>query len=222
MYGSALLIPVLGGSGGGGVPAWGGGGGGGAILIASGTRIQLTGQILARGGNYSGLAFNSGSGGAIRLVSPVVAGTGMLDARGAAGSFGGLGNGRIRVDTLDRSQLTLNYQPTDTTALGSLLLVNPVPLPRLDLVEVAGSAVPVGSGPVQVLLPFGAPAAQSVKVRAQDFGGSVPVRLVLTPESGGSLTYDFDINNAAANPAEATVNVEVPVNTRTSIAVWTR
>jgi hypothetical protein len=80
----------------------------------------------------------------------------------------------------------------------------------------------VGSGPVQVILPFGTPAAQTVKVRAQDFGGSVPARLVLTPESGDTRSYDFEINNGAANPAEATVNVEFPANTATHVYVWTR
>lgn len=220
-YGSALLIPLLGGSGGGGTegtPGWGGGGGGGAILIASNTRIQVNGRIDSFGGSWSGSAFNGGSGGAIRLVAPVVAGTGTLDVRGGANSA----HGRIRVDTLDRSGLNFSFQSTAGAAVGSLLLVQPTPLPRLDLVEVAGTAVPEGSGPVQIILPFGAPAAQTVKVRARDFGQTVPMRLVLTPDSGASRSYDFEINNAAANPAEATVNVEFPANTSTRVAVWTR
>jgi hypothetical protein len=107
-------------------------------------------------------------------------------------------------------------------AVGSLMLVQPTPLPRLDLVEVAGRAVEVGSGPAQVILPFGAPAQQTIKVRARDFNQVVPVRLVLTPESGSSRSYDFEINNAATNPADATVTVEFPVNTATHVAVWTR
>src|SRR5689334_20741702 len=57
VYGSALLIPLVGGSGGGGTigtPGGGGGGGGGAILIASSTRIDLTGSIYAHGGSGNG------------------------------------------------------------------------------------------------------------------------------------------------------------------------
>ncbi|MFN0066378.1 MAG: hypothetical protein ACKVYV_01965, partial [Limisphaerales bacterium] len=131
-------------------------------------------------------------------------------------------DGRIRVDTLDRSQLNLNLQPRESAAVGTLMLVNPTPLPRLDLVSAAGTAIPVDSGPVFVTLPFGSPAAQQVKVRAQDFGQNVPVRIALTPDSGATRTYDVEINNAAVNPAEATVDVELPVNTRTAIAVWTR
>ncbi len=224
-YGSALLIPILGGSGGGGsegTPGVGGGGGGGAVLIASNTRIHLTGQIDADGAYWSGNARNGGSGGAVRLVAPVVSGSGTIFVRGAEGGAGSAGLGRIRVDTLDRSQMNFNFVPNSSVAVGSLLLVQPTPLPRLDLVEVAGRAVAVGSGPVQVLLPFGAPAQQTIKVRAQDFNQVVPVRVVLTPESGAARRYDLEINNAATNPAEATVTVEFPVNTATHVAVWTR
>ncbi len=222
-YGSALLVPILGGSGGGGAagtPGWGGGGGGGAVLIASSTRIHLTGRINAMGGSWSG-AYNGGSGGAVRLVAPVVSGSGVLDVRGSHGNTPSA-HGRIRVDTLDRSQITLDFIPDASVAVGSLLLVHPSPLPRLDLVEVAGRAVEVGSGPVQVILPFGAPAQQIIKVRAQDFNQVVPVSLVLTPESGAARRYDFEINNAAANPAEGSVTVEFPANTATHVAVWTR
>ena len=222
-YGSALLIPLLGGSGGGGTegtPGKGGGGGGGAILIASNTRIQVNGRINARGAEWIGSAVNGGSGGAIRLVAPVVGGPGTLDVHGSEGSSSA--HGRIRVDTLDRSGLNFSFRPTAGAAVGSLLLVQPTPLPRLDLVEVAGTAVPEGSGPVQIILPFDAPAAQTVKVRARDFGQTMPLRLVLTPDSGASRSYDFEINNAAANPAEAMVNVEFPANTATRVAVWTR
>jgi hypothetical protein len=226
-YGSALLIPLAGGSGGGGTtgtPGTGGGGGGGAILIASNTRItvNVSAGIFALGGyTVSGGAYHSGSGGAIRLVAPEIAGNGTLNASGGAGFFDA-GDGRIRVDTLNRSQLAFNFQPPGITAIGSLMLVFPSPLPRLDITAAAGTAIAVDSGPVLVTLPFGSPATQQVKVRAQDFGQVVPVRVVLTPDSGDTRTYDVEINNAAANPAEATVDVELPVNTRTAIAVWTR
>jgi hypothetical protein len=223
-YGSALLVPIMGGSGGGGAagtPGHGGGGGGGAILIASNTRIHLTGRITANGGSWSGNSFNGGSGGAVRLVAPVVSGTGVLLVLGSQG-FGGNGHGRIRVDTLNRAQMEFNFLPNSSVAIGSLMLVQPSPLPQLDLVEVAGRAVEVGSGPVQVVLPFGAPAQQLIKVRARDFNQSVPLRLVLTPESGAARSYDFEVNNATANPAEASVTVEFPVNTATHVAVWTR
>ncbi len=222
-YGSALLVPILGGSGGGGgegTPGFGGGGGGGALLLASSTRIHLTGTIDADGGRNSGSAWNGGSGGAVRLVAPVVSGSGFVRVWGSQGVNDAAG--RIRVDTLDRTQLSLNLQPAYVAAIGSLMVVQPSPLPRLDVIEVAGNAIPEGSGPVVVTLPFGSPASQTVKVRARDLGQVVPLRLVLTPESGASRSYDFDINNAVANPAEATVTVEFPANTATHVAVWTR
>jgi len=92
IYGSPLLVPMVGGSGGGGTigsPGSGGGGGGGAILIASNTQITNGGSIIANGGEgYLGSGsyhYNSGSGGAIRIVAPVVAGSGVLSAAGPGG-----------------------------------------------------------------------------------------------------------------------------------------
>src|SRR5262245_29781046 len=62
VYGSPLLIPMVGGSGGGGgsAPAsgglgTGGSGGGGAILLASNTRIVISGNLVARGGTSGSL-----------------------------------------------------------------------------------------------------------------------------------------------------------------------
>ena len=82
-YGSPLLLQLEGGSGGGGVAAdtgWGGGGGGGAILVASDSSIRHTGTIAARGGTaLSGTIPNTGSGGSVRLVAPVVFGNGWIE-----------------------------------------------------------------------------------------------------------------------------------------------
>lgn len=126
VYGSPLLVPLIGGSGGGGADSaelGGGGGGGGAILIASNTEIVIgeTGEILARGGvggyasiNFStqlGVMANAGSGGAIRLVAPGVYGTGSLNVRArpfsssessTTNSTTLAGDGRIRIDSIFR------------------------------------------------------------------------------------------------------------------------
>jgi hypothetical protein len=224
-YGSALLLPLVGGSGGGGTtgtPGNGGGGGGGAVLVASSTRITFSagGTIRVDGANIVGNAYNFGAGGAVRLVAPLVAGNGIVQARSANGNYDG--HGRIRVDTLDLSQLALNFNPPATASLGSLMLVFPTPLPRLDVIAAAGTAIPVGSGPVIVNLPFNSPAAQVVKVQAKDFGQLIPIRVVLTPDHGPAKSYDAEINNAAGNPAEVSVNVEFPVNVQTAVEVWTR
>lgn len=60
------------------------------------------------------------------------------------------------------------------------------------------------------------------KGRAQDFGQNVPIRVTLTPDNGPAQTYDAEINNTAANPAEVTVNVTFPVNVLTHVHTWTR
>lgn len=222
-YGSAVLVPIVGGSGGGGTvgsPGFGGGGGGGAIQIASSTRIHVTGAIRARGGAGNGSAYNFGSGGAIRLVAPVVSGSGTLSVRSAEGFFDA--HGRSRVDTQNRAQLNFGFDPPATASVGSLMLVFPAPLPRLDVVSAAGTAIPVGSGPVFVSLPFNSPSSQVVTVQARDFGRTVPVRVVLVPDHGPASTYDAQIDNQAANPASVNVTVEFPLNVQTAVEVWTR
>jgi len=226
-YGSSLLVPLVGGSGGGGTegqPGGGGGGGGGAILLASNTRIQMNspGRVSSFGGQSTGNSDTSGSGGAIRLVAPVIAGNGQLDARG--GSFqSSAGAGRIRVDTIDRTALQFGFIPTSVTAIGTLMFVFPDVVPRLDVVEAAGDIIPEGQpDPVLVLLPFGSTTSRTVTVQARDFIGMVPINVVLTPESGVPVVYPADIDMSTGNPAQVIVNVEIPVNTATRINAWTR
>lgn len=86
--GNRYLIPLIGGSGGEGA-VWdnnffyNGGAGGGAILIASSTSIAVVGTIAADGGfNVSSLVAGGGSGGAIRLVAPILSGSGVLSVNG--------------------------------------------------------------------------------------------------------------------------------------------
>lgn len=222
VYGSKLLIPLVGGSGGGGVagaPGQGGGGGGGAILISSNTRIELSGTVKAEGGRYRGTRSNGGSGGAVRLVAPVVAGNGTVDVN-TPNSWAG--DGRIRVDTVDRRDFRLNFQPLSSASVGANLFIFPPNEPRLDVVEVAGQAIPVGSAPVTFQLPFGADPNQVVRVQARDWNRVVPIRVVLTPDSGDPVQFDAEINNAAQNPAVAEVPVTVPLNTPVTMHVWTR
>jgi hypothetical protein len=232
VYGSALLLPLVGGSGGGGTqgnPGYGGGGGGGAILIASNTRISFgnsASSITALGGATSGNPNNNtGSGGAIRLVAPsIVANGASLQVLGGNGYNGSSvsGPGRIRIDALDRSGLNFNFAPSGITSIGSMMVVFPDPTPRLDIVDAAGTPIPEGSGPVLVNLPFGSSPNRTVTVRARDFNAVIPIRIVLTPDHGAALSYDASIDNAAANPAQAVVNITLPVNVQTRINAWSR
>jgi len=98
-YGNQSLIPLIGGSGGGGNNSGlVGGAGGGAILIACQSILSLNGVIQSNGGlgfkvsapNYP--YCGSGSGGAIRLISNTLDGSGKIIADGGnKGSQGGMG-----------------------------------------------------------------------------------------------------------------------------------
>ncbi len=217
VYGNALIMPLVGGSGGPGSGGQAGGGGGGSILLASNTRIvvnvfQNTHGIYAKGGNGA-------SGGAIRLVAPEVrlAGGG-LDANGSAGG----GGGRVRIDCFNRDALAgVGFIGGELT-VGSTMVVFPPVVPRLDVVEAAGTVIPLDSEPATINLPVGSDPNRTVKIRAKDFNAKVPIRVVLTPDSGPSIDLDGEIDNQAANPAEITLNVTLPVNTRTTLHAWTR
>lgn len=233
-YGSPLLVPMLGGSGGGGAagleanPGTGGSGGGGAILIASSTRIIINagGGVFARGGDNSFPHSGQGSGGAIRLVAPVVGGNATLEVRGGAGGINESGGdqggaGRVRIDTIDRTQIRFTYGPSSSVlSIGSFMAVFPPTVPRLQIVQVAGQAIAAGA-PADVLLPFGTNPSQTVRVRATDFTGTVPIDVVLVPASGDPTVIPAQIT-MTSNPAEVSVNVTFPINNRTRVWAWTR
>ncbi|MCW5551991.1 MAG: hypothetical protein KIS67_07465 [Verrucomicrobiae bacterium] len=227
-YGSPLLVPLTGGSGGGGRhDGYAGLGGGGAILLASNTRIHVSGVIVSSGSIRDISACGYGSGGAIRLVSPSVSGGGSLDARG--GSWTGSptiyygGAGRIRIDCMDRRALALNLVPSSVATIGANMVVFPPNAPRLDISQVGTNSIPVpATAPAFFLLPQGSPTNQTVRVQASNFGAVVPIRVVLTPDNGPSRSYEAEIDNTTINPAEVTVPVVVPVNVQVHVNAWTR
>jgi len=127
------------------------------------------------------------------------------------------GHGRTRVDTLDRRALAIS----GVDAVGGLMQV--FTPQKLSIVSAAGTVIAEGAaGPVNVILPFGSSPNQTVTLRARDFGGQVPVRVVLTPDNGTPLTYDATINNTTTNPAETVVNVVMPINRLVRVSAWTR
>lgn len=149
------LIPLFGGSGGGGgagstdFSGQSGAGGGGAIVVASSTRIIVTGTISASGGRATPCAGGAnGSGGAIRLVAPEVSGNGILQANGFT-SCSSNGDGRpggIRLEaftlgftgTLDPVPST-SVAPGPITASSNPALIN---LPTLTISSVGGVSPP--------------------------------------------------------------------------------
>jgi hypothetical protein len=221
-YGNTLLIPLVGGSGGGGSQGslLGGGGGGGAVLIAANTRVSINGTVLARGG-FGGACNNAGSCGAIRLVSFTVEGAGTVNADGGSTPNRGTGvggRGRVRIDTVIRTGL--NFSITGVLSVGGNLLV--LPPGTLTVTEAAGNTVPNGSGPVVFTLPFGSSTNRTIRIQAQDFARNVPIRVTLTPDSGGIRVFDADVDNSSLNPAVVDVPVTVPVNTLVTVHCWTR
>jgi hypothetical protein len=221
-YGNALIYPLIGGSGGTGSPGGpgaGGGGGGGAILVASNTRIKLDGTIQANGGSGGGGA-SGGSGGAIRLVSPIVTGTGSLRTRGGYGYAQG-GAGRIRIDCLDAYAFrTLQIYDSASTRGSQMFVFKPV-IPRLDIIELMGQAIPEGTqNPVQIVLPPGVATNATLTVQARNFSADVPISVVVTPENVASTNYSTNIV-FTANPSQLKLSVAIPAGQVSRINVWT-
>jgi len=215
VYGNTLLSPLIGGSGGAG-NFGGGGGGGGAILVASTTRITVNGSIRARGG----VGWAGASGGGIRVVAPVVTGGGSFDVNPSQVQ-GSPTEGRTRLDSLDRlasRQLAMSGRWTR----GSQMFVFPSSSPRLDIVEVAGTPIPVGTNnPVSIRLPVGSSATQAVRVQARNFTNDVPITVAVTPESGSSSRFDGVIP-FSGDLSLSTVDVTLPLDTVCHLHVWTR
>ena len=226
-YGNSALIPLVGGSGGGGTPGHGGSGGGGAILIASNTRIEFPGDdgnhfIDATGGQWStGGAYNGGSGGAVKLVAPVIAGMQRIRVYNRNGTGGA---GRIRLDAASFQARLSDVNPDSSLSYGNMLATGlEGTLPKLELVSVAGKALPTNNVATGfVLLPNGSATNQPVVVRTRNFGTVVPVRVVVSPDNGTTQYFDTTIDNTSAATAEKTVTVAIPANTPTKIFAWTR
>ena len=225
-YGSPLLIPLVGGSGGGGrSDGLGGCGGGGAILLASNSRIDLQGSVTSGSAIVSYLGNSGlGSGGAIRLIAPIVSGAGVLNVTGGQNAtyYRALaGSGRIRIDCMDRSSLALSLNGAST--IGANMIVFATNAVHLDITQVAGTNVTVGtSAPVSFTLPQDSSTNQTVRVQASNFGAVVPIRVVLTPDNGSSTSYITNIDNSVNNPVSVTVPVVVPVNVQVQVNAWTR
>jgi hypothetical protein len=229
-YGNLLLVPLIGGSGGAGqdgAPGGAGGGGGGAILIAANTRVVINGVVAAKGGDSSIYAdFAAGSGGGIRVVAPVVTGTGTLNASGGISSTAGgsspAGHGRVRIDCTDfLAYRSLNLIGAATR--GNRMFIFPTVVPRLDIIIVAGLAIAEGTNnPVQFELSGGASTNQTVTVQARDFTNDVPIRVVVTPRNGPSGQFDGVISQGAGNPPSSNVNVVIPAGSICQIHAWTR
>ena len=231
------LIPLFGGSGGaGGGSATGigsGGGGGGAILIASSTRIILTStssQIRANGGNSGHAASgcntvspSAGSGGAIRLVAPVIEGVGLLRAIGGAPCIGGTpgGDGRIRMEG-QASTFTGSSVPVPSTsavpgpvfATGNPALVN---VPTLAIDSIGGQVLPSTTAASyftpDLTLPLATTNPVPVAVTATNtpVGAPTEITVRLIPQSGSPTNVPVTNQSGTFSSSTASADVTFPV-----------
>ena len=233
-YGNVLCSPLLGGSGGAGGPNFasgasgGGGGGGGAILIAANGWITNNGSIQSLGGIGSDAFCNdggAGSGGAIRLVAPLVSGTGVLNVGGNGGP------GRMRIDSTNTSAANTLQMLLATTAASATRGAQGFVFPqdnRLTITNVTAGSNTYSlnpSTPASISLPAGPAITNAiVEVRAegQFYGATtVPIAVVVTPENGASATYTNSIS-ISNNAGSTNVTVTIPTGTTSTLHVWTR
>jgi len=172
-------------------------------------------------------SYGAGSGGAIRLVSPRVYGSGTLSVA-SYGNWGG--SGRIRVDSVFKvepgdftQKLALNFQ--GVTSLGSTMLVFPETQPELDVVALFNpnrTDIPLGSGPVTITLPNGSSPNVAFGVRYANFTQGFRIKVKVIPESGDALTFtSTDIATPNASPTEVSFGGAIPVNMTCTVQAWT-
>ena len=103
------------------------------------------------------------------------------------------------------------------------MTIFPSPLPKLEVTSVAGTAIAENATTTAfVTLATGSSPNQTISVRAKDFGGIVPIRVRLVPESGDAIEVDAQIDNTVNNPASVNVPVTLPTNVGINVMVFTR
>lgn len=246
------LIPLFGGSGGGGGGVVGqnqsgpsGGGGGGAILIASSTQITVNGAIRANGGNQvqsvgggpgCSAQAAAGSGGAIRLVAPVINGGGQNSVLQAIPGLGvggpcvsPAGPGRIRLEASNLQGFAGFADPTPTfvnvpgpvSANGNPALAN---VPTLTIASIGGQAVPatpLGSHLVpDVSLPSGTgPVDVVVNATNTPVDAATQIRVRLMPR-GTASTVTPAAHTGTFASSTATASVTFPPGQISVVQAW--
>lgn len=217
-YGNNFLVPLLGGSGGGSGPLGSGGAGGGALLLASSTSIRINGGITAKGGRGLGnlpgnAASGNGSGGEIRLVAPILSGSGNLNVAGGENSFAQPGSsGRIRLEAFQR-----NFTGTSSPALiaatpfGLYLPPTTVSTPSfIRAVKVDGVSVPpnpTGSFTIPDVT-INQSMAVTVELEAHNIPLGTKAKLYIFPETGTDQIIESTplTGTVALSTAMATIN----------------
>jgi hypothetical protein len=231
MYGTASLLPLIGGSGGGagwmqtfGRTSGAGGGGGGALLIASSGTITLQGGTLrARGGSTSWAPVaaawfgGGGSGGAIRVVATAITGTGgTIDVAGGTliyGTNGGAG-GRARIEAFTNTA-SINF---GTPAPGAVTVALPSPAilptpPTLTISSVAGVSAPASPGAKysspDIVVPAGTTNPMTIALGASQVPLGTTIAVTTKPENGAvtSATSTGLTGTVASSTATASLTI---------------
>jgi hypothetical protein len=207
-FGVPELTPLIGGSGGGGggsngsainCAGGGGGGGGGALLIVANGTLTINSFYVYAYGGAGGSAGNTtcsntgsgGSGGAIRLVANHFANIGTnfsINAYGGSGFVTGA-PGRIRLESIDTSALTVAYSANPT----ALRVVGPGPVanaisPTVRISAVGGQPTPAAPqgvyGAIDIVLP--APGNTAVVFLTSGVPSGTTVLVTVKPRIGGA------------------------------------
>jgi len=232
------LLPLFGGSGGGGqfgfedASGSSGGGGGGALVLASSTNITVTGAITANGaagGSQSNLTIRTaggGSGGAIRLVAPEIAGAGTLQAFGLGNCNGGLGLIRLEAfrltfEAVSNPIFATASVPGPVTAASVPALVN---LPTLAITTVGGVAnAPVPGGTystADVTLPPGTTNPVPVTITATNTPPGTVFTVRLIPQFAGPTTVSTLPSTGTFASSTATAELTFPPSQISLLTVW--
>ena len=235
------LVPLFGGSGGGGgepvagqpfVRAGSGAGGGGAILIASSSRITVSGLISANGGNvtigqgaFGQTCGGTGSGGAIRLVAGEITGTGALQANKGTENCQGVstvGPGRARLEAfmmvftgVSSPVASVAFAPGPVSPGGNPALAN---VPTLTIASIAGVALPANPGASyfapDMTLPLGTANPVPVVLTATNtpVGSPTAITVRLLPQGPAtSIVVPAADHTGTFASSSATVGVTFPV-----------
>lgn len=230
VYGSSLLLPLIGGSGGGGGAGGttfggsGGGGGGGAILIASTGTVNVTGAITAYGGwggqsdgAGGGGVGGGGSGGAVRIVATTIAGNGKIEATGGGGNSyapssnqngGAGGNGRIRLESESITRTAATSPAYTFGAPGSLFIAG---APSLTISSVGGVAAPAApTGNADITLPANTPNPVTIVFATTGVPVGNTIKLTVTPTNAAPIVVVSPALTGSTDNATASVSVTLP------------
>ena len=230
-YADIGMFFLHGGSGGGAANSRPGGGGGGVIVLASTTKITIDGSIKAVGGsafkNSSG-GGGGGGGGAIRLASPEIGGTGVLDSRDASvdcsSCSGGCGgDGLVRIEGfLITGDLVTNSTPGAITAIPEKGFPYPIDQrPRLKVTKVGTKSATLDKAYSHVHRQPGVKVPQGVEITIEVEASYVPlgtkVKLKLNTQGNGEVIAETVGLVGTIDKSTASAKLTIPAGMKVGV-----